>query len=76
MRAALRDVRVSDSDGERTSSSHRIWSNFRGAFHPKKENGRTFPAPLCEAFDGGSVEWLSWRFLPAEEEFDLFWQAR
>ena len=42
----------------------------------RKENGRTFPAPLCEAFDDGSVEWLRWRFLPAEEEFGLFWQAR
>jgi hypothetical protein len=46
------------------------------AIYPRKENGRTFPAPLCEAFAGGSVEWLSWRFLPAEEEFGLFWQAR
>jgi hypothetical protein len=29
-----------------------------GIDNPRKENGRTFPAPLCKAFDGGSLEWL------------------
>ena len=42
----------------------------------KKENGRTFPPPLCEAFTDGSVGWLRGRFSPTEEEFCIFWQAR